>query len=122
MVVQKELFGEGKRVEFKAEIPKKRERFLKDIIAFSNTSGGKVIVGVDDETGEVIGLGDRNPFKLADAITNMVADSCTPGINMEITPKTIDGKTILETEVFPGRLRPYLFGLGGKGKFDIYPR
>ena len=107
MVVQKELFGEGKHVEFKADIPKKRERFLKDVIAFSNTAGGKVILGVEDETREVVGLGDRNPFKLADAIANMVSDSCTPEINMEITPKTIDG---------------VLFDLGGKGKIDLYPR
>ena len=114
MVVQKELFGEGKHVEFKADIPKKRERFLKDIVAFSNTSGGKVILGVEDETGEVVGLGDRNPFKLADAITNMVSDSCTPEINMEITPKTIDGKTTLEIEVFPGRLRPYYLISAGR--------
>ncbi|MBR2694547.1 MAG: putative DNA binding domain-containing protein [Thermoguttaceae bacterium] len=116
MVVQKELFGEGKHVEFKADIPKKRERFLKDVIAFSNTSGGKVILGVEDETREVVGLGDRNPFKLADAIANMVSDSCTPEINMEITPKTIDGKTVLEIEVFPGRLRPYYLISAGREK------
>ena len=56
MFVQKELFGEDKHVEFKAEIPKKHEKFLKDIIAFANTSGGKIIVGVEDETGKIVGL------------------------------------------------------------------
>ena len=97
MIVQKELFGEGKHVEFKAEIPKKHEKFLKDIIAFANTSGGKTIVGVEDETGEVIGLGEQNPFKLSDAISNMISDSCTPQIYTEITAKTIDEHTILVT-------------------------
>ena len=66
VIVQKKIFGEDKHVEFKAEIPKKHEKFLKDIIAFANTSGGKTIVGVEDETGKVVGLGDQNPFKLKD--------------------------------------------------------
>lgn len=114
MIVQKELFGEGKHVEFKAEIPKKHEKFLKDIIAFANTSGGKTIVGVEDETGEVIGLGEQNPFKLSDAISNMISDSCTPQIYTEITAKTIDEHTILEVEVFPGVNRPYYLKSVGK--------
>ena len=116
MIVQKELFGEGKHVEFKAEIPKKHEKFLKDIIAFANTSGGKTVVGIEDETGEVLGLGDQNPFKLSDAISNMVSDSCTPQINIEITPKTIGDKTVLEVEVFHGRYCPYYLASVGKEK------
>lgn len=114
MFVQKELFGEDKHVEFKAEIPKKHEKFLKDIIAFANTSGGKTIVGVEDETGKIVGLGDQNPFKLSDAISNMISDACTPQINMEITPKTVGSETVLEVEVFPGRYRPYYLASVGK--------
>lgn len=107
VIVQKKIFGEDKHVEFKAEIPKKHEKFLKDIIAFANTSGGKTIVGVEDETGKVVGLGDQNPFKLSDAISNMISDACTPQIYTEITAKTVDGETVLEVEVFPGPNRPY---------------
>jgi predicted HTH transcriptional regulator len=116
VIVEKELFGEGKHIEFKAEIPKKHEKFLKDIIAFANTSRGKTIIGIEDETGEVIGLGNQNPFKLSDAISNMISDACTPQINMEISPKTIDGKTILEVEVFHGRYCPYYLASVGKEK------
>ncbi len=116
VIVQKELFGESRYIEFKQEIPSKHEKFLKDIIAFANTSGGKIIIGVVDETGEVVGLGDQNPFKLSDAISNMVSDACTPQINMEITPKTIDGKTVLEVEVYHGKNCPYFLASVGKEK------
>ena len=54
------MFGESKHIEFEEEIPKKHEKFLKDIIAFANTSGRKTIVGVVDDSGEVVGLGDQN--------------------------------------------------------------
>ena len=43
-MVEKEYFGEDKNVEFKREIPSKHEKFLKDIIAFSNSTGGQVIL------------------------------------------------------------------------------
>ena len=116
MVVQKELFGESKHIEFKEEIPKKHEKFLMDIIAFANTSGGKTIIGIVDGTGEVVGLGDQNPFKLSDSISNMVSDACTPQINMEITSKTIGDKTVLEVEVFHGKNCPYYLASVGNEK------
>ena len=116
MNIGKEIFAEGKHVEFKAEIPERHEKFLKDIIAFSNSSGGKVILGIEDETGKVIGIGDRNPFKLSDDISNMIDDSCVPQIYTDITPRTIGEETILEIEVFPGKQRPYYLKAKGKEK------
>ena len=114
MQLGKELFGEGKNIEFKADIPKRHENFLKDIIAFSNASGGKVILGIEDETGIVVGIGEQNPFRLSDNISNMIDDACVPQIYTDIAPRSIDGKTILVIEVFPGRHRPYYLKSRGK--------
>ena len=75
-MISKDYFGEGKNIEFKREIPKRHEKFLKDIIAFSNCTGGKIILGIEDNTNIVYGIGDRNPFKLSDDISNMVSDAC----------------------------------------------
>lgn len=91
-MVEKEYFGEGKNIEFKREIPQNHEKFLKDIIAFSNTSGGKVIIGIEDETNIVYGIGDQNPFKLSDSISTMISDACTPQIDPDITMRTLEGK------------------------------
>ena len=115
-MVSKEYFGEGKNIEFKQEIPSKHEKFLKDIIAFANTSGGKTIIGIVDETKEVVGIGDQSPFKLSDSISTMISDACTPLIENDIYPQTVEGKTVLVVEVFPGKQRPYY--LAKKGKED----
>lgn len=77
-MLYKEDFGEGKNIEFKREIPKRHEKFLKDVIAFSNSTGGKIFLGIEDETNEVVGIGEQNLFKLADNISNMIFDSCIP--------------------------------------------
>jgi predicted HTH transcriptional regulator len=113
-VVNKEYFGEGKNIEFKREIPEKHEKFLKDIIAFSNSTGGKVILGIEDETCNVYGIGEQSPFKLSDSISNMISDACTPQIEPDISIQTVEDKTVLVIDVMPGKFRPYY--LASKGK------
>lgn len=115
-MVSKDYFGEDKKIEFKQKIPAKHEKFLKDIIAFANTSGGKSIIGIIDETKEVVGIGDQSPFKLSDSISSMISDSCTPLIETDIYPQSVEGKTVLVVEVFPGKHRPYY--LANKTKED----
>lgn len=61
-MTEKSFLGEDKNVEFKREIPKKHEKFLKDIITFSNCTGGKVILGIEDMTNMVYSIGDKNTF------------------------------------------------------------
>lgn len=113
-MIEKVYFGEGKNIEFKREIPQKHDKFLKDIIAFSNCTGGKVILGIEDRTNRVYGIGEANPFKLADDISNMISDACTPQINPDITIQTLDGKTVLVIDVAPGKFRPYYLKSAGK--------
>jgi len=91
-MTEKTYFGEGKNIEFKQEIPQRHEKFLKDIIAFSNCTGGKVIIGIEDGTDEVVGIGDQNPFRLSDDVTDMISDACAPQIETGITAETLEGK------------------------------
>jgi predicted HTH transcriptional regulator len=113
-MVSKEYFGEGKNIEYKREIPSNHEKFLKDIIAFSNSTGGQVVVGIEDETHIVYGIGEQSPFKLSDAISNMISDACSPQIEPDISIQTVEDKTILVIDVMPGKFRPYY--LASKGK------
>lgn len=113
-MVSKEYFGEGKNIEFKRELPMNHEKFLKDIIAFSNSTGGQVIIGIEDETGIVYGIGEQSPFKLSDSISNMVSDACTPQIEPDISIRTLEGKTVLAVDIAPDKFRPYY--LANKGK------
>lgn len=46
--------GESKTLEFKQQLPK-GEQLAKTLIAFANTSGGKLIVGVNDER-QIVGI------------------------------------------------------------------
>ena len=63
-----------------------------------------------------MGIGDQSPFKLSDSISSMISDSCTPLIETDIYPQSVEGKTVLVVEVFPGKHRPYY--LANKTKED----
>ena len=106
--------GESKNIEYKLTLPDKSEKYIKTIVAFANSQGGKLIIGVDDKTHQVVGVDDDNLFRLMDGIANAVSDSCVPQIIPDIEPQTIDGKTVIVVTVEVGKNRPYY--LKSKGK------
>ena len=87
--------GESKSIEYKVTLPDKSEKYMKTIVAFANTQGGKLIVGVDDKTHEIVGVENEILFQLMDGIANAVSDSCMPQIIPDIEPQTMDGKTVM---------------------------
>ena len=114
MTMEEIVHGESKNVEFKETLPDKSEKYMKTIIAFANTQGGQLIVGVNDVSREVTGVDMDSVFKIMDRITNAVSDSCTPQIVPDITFQTIEGKTIVVVYVAPGANRPYYMKSRGK--------
>lgn len=114
MTMEEIVHGESKNIEFKETLPDKSEKYMKTIIAFANTQGGQLIVGVNDVTREVTGVDMDSVFKIMDRITNAVSDSCIPQIVPDITFQTIEGKTIIVVYVAPGANRPYYMKSRGK--------
>ena len=51
-----EIFaGESKNLEFKESLPVKSSKYMKTIVAFANGQGGKLIIGVEDDTKKIVG-------------------------------------------------------------------
>ena len=106
--------GESVNIEFKREVPKKSEKYIKSVIAFANTAGGKIVIGVDDETHEIVGVDKNEVFKIMDGVTNTISDMCYPQIFPNIEVDTIDGKSVIVIEIYPGASRPYYIKSLGK--------
>src|SRR5690554_1967691 len=104
--------GESKTLELKESLPK-NDHIAKTVIAFSNTSGGKLIVGVNDNR-EIIGIDDTLVFDMQDKIASIIADNCSPGIMPEIYSVNIEGKLVLVIEVVRGNMKPYFLKSQGK--------
>lgn len=108
--------GETDRLEFKREVPKKDNRYLKTVVAFANGTGGSVVFGIDDATLEVVGVPDDGLRQLEDGLASAISAACAPAIVPAFSRETVDGKTILVVDIYPGRNTPYHIkaeGLGG---------
>ena len=121
MIFEELLKGESKNLEYKSELPVKSEKYMKSVVAFANTSGGKLIIGIDDETRKVVGVDKDSVFQNMDRIANAISDSCEPQIIPDITFQNIDGKCVVIVEIYPGRNRPYYLKNAGKNR-GVYVR
>ena len=107
MTIEEILAGESKNVEFKVQRPKDSLKYMKTVVAFANGEGGRIIFGVDDKTRAVVGIPKEQVFSEIDAITTAISDSCESVIIPDVYLQTIEDKTLIITEISPGRQRPY---------------
>ena len=97
-------------------VPDKSEKYMKTVVAFANTQGGRLVIGIDDKTHQVAGVDNDSLFQTMDALTNAISDSCEPQIIPDIEPQTVDGKTVIVITVEAGKNRPYYIKSQGKTK------
>ena len=88
-------------------------------MAFANTAGGRIIIGVADKTGEPVGI--DNPLDEEERLCSMIADSIRPRLVPNVEMTTVDGKTLLMIEVFLSSSRPNHFLSEGPEK-GVYVR
>jgi predicted HTH transcriptional regulator len=71
--------GEGPSLEFKRKVPK-AERIAKEVIAFANTRGGRLLLGVDDD-GAITGVRDAEEEEFA--LRQALNAHCDPPVEFD---------------------------------------
>ncbi|MBO4685218.1 MAG: putative DNA binding domain-containing protein [Lachnospiraceae bacterium] len=97
---------ESENLEFKREFT---EEIYKEVVAFANTDGGTVYVGIDNE-GNVVGLSDVDEEYVR--ITNGIRDAIEPDVTMFVR-YTIQENRVVRINVSEGTNKS--FYLKGKG-------
>ena len=99
------LLGEGAHLEFKNRVPRPA-RIAREVIAFANTDGGTVLIGVDDD-GTIVGLRDAEEefFALSQALRERIA----PEVEVEIAAVRVSRRRdVLVVTVPPSDMRPHI--------------
>jgi ATP-dependent DNA helicase RecG len=103
---------EGKTLEFKRDLSSP-EGALKAIVAFANTSGGVLVLGVEDGTKKVKGM--PNILAEEERLANLIADSISPRLVPSIEVMPWRKTQVLAVEIYPSANRPhYLNRLGAE--------
>lgn len=108
---------ESKTIEFK-ESTQSLQGILKTIVAFANTAGGMIVIGVEDKTKKIIGLEDV--LFEEERLTNSIADSIVPFLVANIEIQTFRDKEIILVSI-PHMAGPYYLKSAGPEK-GVYVR
>jgi len=95
--------GENSSIEFK-QVEVRPESLAKELVAFSNTLGGVVLIGVDDN-GQIIGTQARP--NIEEWVANVVRNNIIPAICPKIESYKTDDKTVIVIQVDKGPDKPY---------------
>lgn len=95
---------EGKTLEFKRDLSSPAG-FIRTVVAFANTSGGTVLVGVEDGTRAVRGVTD--PLALEERIASLVSDSIAPRVLPDIELLGFRDTHVVAVRIYPSAVRPH---------------
>ena len=95
--------GESGSVEFKTE-DVRPESLAREMVAFSNTLGGILLIGVEDD-GDIQGLTSREAID--QRILNVARHNVVPAISPTIDWVVRDDKTLCLVRISKGQAKPY---------------
>lgn len=112
--------GEGDNIEFKRKA-RHPEKIIREIVAFANSNGGYLMVGVDDN-GHIPGLKDYEGEKYV--LDKVILTHCRPAIKFRFhIVKITESRAVLVYQIYPSRKRPhYALEFAGQRRGQAYIR
>lgn len=112
------MYRESETVELNSVVV---DDIKKEIIAFANSNGGKLYIGIADD-GTVVGVDDTD--EVTQQVANMVRDAIKPDVTMFIhyTTEEANGKQIVVADIQRGTNRPYYLAKKGLRPEGVYVR
>ena len=98
--------GETTKVQFKRTF-RVAEDVANELVAFANSRGGLLVIGVDDKTGNILGLSFEELQRLGSLIASAANDAVVPALFPVVDTVNVDGKMLMTVEVSKGLEAPY---------------
>lgn len=98
--------GEDSRHQFKVDVTN-ADALAAEIVAFSNTAGGRIFIGVNDD-GSVRGLSGADMARLNQLIANSASQNVRPAVNPFTDNVAHPAGTVLVLTVAEGVSKPYM--------------
>ena len=95
---------EGKTLEFKRDLSSP-DGVLQTLVAFANTAGGTLLVGVEDRSRNVRGVPDA--LDVEERIANILSDSIAPRLLPEIEILPWRRTQVIAVQIHPSAARPH---------------
>lgn len=108
--------GEHQMQDFKFCINNSK-KIAKSLVAFSNSNGGRLLIGIKDN-GKIVGISSDEEFYMIEAAAKIYSK---PAITFTTKQWNVEGKIVLEIKVEPSDKKPH-FAKDENGKWLAYIR
>ena len=98
--------GEVSKVQFKERIFDKYDIGC-ELVALSNTHGGKLVIGINDKNGSFNPLSYSEIQETTNILGNIASENVVPGILIDIDTANVDGGSIVVATIKEGSNKPY---------------
>ncbi len=98
--------GESSKVQFKENVTN-AVSIAQEMVAFANSKGGHLIVGVNDKTGEIVGLSFSEIQRINNLLTTAANEHVKSPIVIESENINIEGLQIIIVTIQEGTDKPY---------------
>ena len=102
--------GEDSKHQFKRNV-NNAISLAQEIVAFSNSGGGKIFIGVSD-TGDITGLSFADMNRLNGLVSNAASQNVRPPINPKTENIALSEGLVMVITVFDGISKPYMDNQG----------
>ena len=98
--------GETSTVQFKQRFTSTKQ-IAEEFVAFANSKGGRLILGVEDKTGKILGLAYDEIQSASRELGNVANDQVRPTIFLQTETVEVEGKMLLVADIQEGINKPY---------------
>lgn len=99
--------GEDSRHQFKENVHN-QDSLAEELVAFSNSGGGIIVIGVSNKTNEVIGLTPNDVHRINSLISNAASESVIPPVNVSSQNINHPNGLVMVVRVPDGISKPYM--------------
>ena len=99
--------GEDSKHQFKANVTNATS-LAQEMVAFSNSGGGSVFIGVNNDDRTLAGLSGNDIDRLNQLVSNAASQHVKPAINPQTENKVIEDNHVMRVVVPDGIRKPYM--------------
>lgn len=101
--------AEAGQVQFKERIVNKDDKYEIgcEMVAFSNSRGGRLIIGINDKSGEINALSYQELQETTNLLTNIASENVIPNVLIEVENTPVSGGAVVIATIPEGKNKPY---------------
>ena len=77
------------------------------MVAFSNSHGGKLIIGINDKSGDINALSYKELQETTNLLTNIASENVIPNVLIKVENTPVTGGAVVIATIPEGKNKPY---------------